>query len=98
MAKISSNFYPEGKESFGPMPVSTLLFQRSRSWPPASGPGAWTAASNTRLRAIASPARLQTSERMGSLEIPAVWEGISKAPGAHGSLKATLPGNREQFG
>lgn len=98
MAKISSNFYPEGKESFGPMPVSTLLFQRSRSWPPASGPGAWMAASNTRLRAIACPARLQTSERMGSLEIPEVWEGISKAPGAHGSLKATFLGTGSNLG
>lgn len=76
MAKISSNFYPEGKESFGPMPVSTLSFQRSGSRPP----------------------RLHTSERLGSLEIPEVWEGISKTSGAHGSLKATLPGDREQFG
>lgn len=56
------------------------------------------AASSTRHRAVACPARLQTSERMGSLEIPEVWEGILKAPGAHGSLKATLPGDREQFG
>ena len=76
MAKISSSFYPEGKESFGPMPVSTISFQRSGSRPP----------------------RLQTSERMGSLEVPEVWEGISKTPGAHGSLKATVPGDREQFG